>query len=584
MQQSCRLRSLKLKFIEQILRNKHMVLQSKIGLLFCLSFLLTGILSFEMTAQTTTIELEDDIHLMDRFEIKSGRLAKEYQRSVRKLNAKNAIAFIEDYSSDEKTVFSSLDRQLSYHLFRNYNEFSETGISNSKRNLFQLFYLLKTDFYRVQESNFLLRVNPVIHFSMAKEQDNEGLLFQNTRGAQIKGIIGNKISFQSYLSDNQARFSKVLRDLTLEQRAIPGAGRYGVYRETGFDYFSARGFIDFQLIPEIGLRFGHDKTFIGSGYRSLILSDYAGESLFLQLTTRVWKFEYTNLFKELVVQFPTIADNLLERKYLALHRLGIRLGKKWEVGIFESVVSGGESRGFDLQYLNPVIFYRAVEHGIGSPDNVMIGADFRAILASKFSIYGQFVLDEFSFEGLKANNGDWRNKFGFQLGGLMIDLAGIENLDLRLEYNQVRPYTYSHYSEYANYSHYNQSLAHPLGANFREAVAILKYRPKYKWLITLNNTYSEYGTDADGLNWGGDILLDYNTFVQATGNSIGQGVKSTVLQNQLYVSYMLRHELWIDFMLHNYQRNSDDAALDHSSITVGVGVRLNANKLDRLFK
>lgn len=560
-----------------------MALRLKFPLSLFLLMFMTGSLN-SVIAQTTTVELEDDLHLFDRFEIKSGKLNTDYQRSVRGISARGAVAFVDSFSSDIETRFTSLDRQLSYHLFRNYNEFSNTGISNSKRNLFQLFYRLKTDFYWVREGNFKLRVNPVIHFSAAKEQDNDGFLFQNTRGAQIKGIIGNKLSFQTYLSDNQARFTKVLRDLTLEQIAIPGSGRFSNYRETGFDYFSARGFIDFQLMPEIGLRFGHDKNFIGSGYRSLILSDYANESLFLQLTTRVWKFEYTNLFKELIAQFPTFGDNLLERKYLALHRLGIKLGKKWEVGLFESVVSGGEGRGFDLQYLNPVIFYRAVEHGVGSPDNVMIGADFRSILSKKLSIYGQFVLDEFSFEALKAVNGDWRNKFGFQLGGLLIDLAGIENLDLRLEYNQVRPYTYSHSNKYANFSHYNQSLAHPLGANFREAVAILKYRPKYKWLFTLNNTYSEYGTDADGLNWGGDILLDYNTFVQSTGNSIGQGVKNTVLQNQLFVSYMLRHELWIDFMVHNYQRSSDDDALDHSSITVGLGIRLNTNRLERLFK
>ncbi|MEZ4949697.1 MAG: hypothetical protein R2784_09965 [Saprospiraceae bacterium] len=49
--------------------------------------------------------------------------------------------------------------------------------------------------------------------------------------------------------------------------------------------------------------------------------------------------------------------------------------------------------------------------------------------------------------------------------------------------NQVRPYTYSHRDSAANYSHFRQSMAHPLGANFREQIAILNYRPTHKMVF-----------------------------------------------------------------------------------------------------
>ena len=65
---------------------------------------------------------------------------------------------------------------------------------------------------------------------------------------------------------------------------------------------------------------------------------------------------------------------------------------------------------------------------------------------------------------------------GFQLGAKYFDAFNIPNLYLQAEYNQVRPYTYSHNSVVLNYGHNNQSMAHLWGANFREFVAIGRYR------------------------------------------------------------------------------------------------------------
>ena len=49
-----------------------------------------------------------------------------------------------------------------------------------------------------------------------------------------------------------------------------------------------------------------------------------------------------------------------------------------------------------------------------------------------------------------------------QLGAKYVDAFGINNLDLQLEMNRVRPFTHSHNDSISNYTHYNQPLAHPL--------------------------------------------------------------------------------------------------------------------------
>src|SRR6185369_7292398 len=111
---------------------------------------------------------------------------------------------------------------------------------------------------------------------------------------------------------------------------------------------------------------------------------------------------------------------------------------------------------FEFGYLNPIIFYRSIELSNGSFDNSLAGLDAKVNVAKSFQFYGQFCLDEFLLSEIKKNRGWWANKWGIQIGAKYVDAFGIKNLDLQLEHNRVRPFTYSHTDSVANYTHYNQ--------------------------------------------------------------------------------------------------------------------------------
>ena len=213
---------------------------------------------------------------------------------------------------------------------------------------------------------------------------------------------------------------------------------------------------------------------------------------------------------------------------------------------------------------------------MGDPDNAFVGADFKWNLLNRFQLYGQLILDEWLFENL-SNRGNWRNKNGVQLGAKYIDVAGISNLDLQLEFNTVRPYTYTHYRnvEYTNYQHYNQPLAHPLGANFREIIAIVRYQPIPKLNLTLKGISIRTGEDNEGENWGGNIFLDYNTRQQDENNSVGQGIATTINFLDFTASYQVRHNLFLDFKQIIRQKSSDDPTRELNSSLTNVGVRWN---------
>ena len=225
--------------------------------------------------------------------------------------------------------------------------------------------------------------------------------------------------------------------------------------------------------------------------------------------------------------------------------------------------------------MNPIIFYRAIEQQNGSADNVLLGIDFKWLAKKGISIYGQFTLDEFLLENLREGNGWWANKFAVQLGGEYVNVLGVNNLDLQVEANIARPYVYSHSSQYGSYSHYRQPLAHPLGANFLEALAIVRYQPLNRLALTTKVIYADYGTDRTDENFGGDILLNNNTREMEFGNEIGQGVSNQLLFMDFTATYMWKHNFFVD-LKHVYRNNANELLVaDEETNFTFISVRWN---------
>ena len=209
--------------------------------------------------------------------------------------------------------------------------------------------------------------------------------------------------------------------------------------------------------------------------------------------------------------------------------------------VWENKNPDGSTRGCEINYLNPFIFFRPVEYSLGSPDNVLMGANLRARFLKRQVFYMQIVLDEFLFKEVLARKGWWANKQGFQVGLKGYDLLGTKGLFYQGEINYVRPYTYTHYQITQNYANFNQPLAHPLGANFMEALGRLIYQ-KEKHSIEAKLIYAIYGTDTDSTNYGGNVYKPYTSRPSEYGNHVGQGLKSTSVYAELKYSLLLNRK------------------------------------------
>ncbi|RAK66668.1 hypothetical protein [Hymenobacter edaphi] len=431
---------------------------------------------------------------------------------------------------------------------------SAAGPAESQRPILKHFYRMPTDLYSVNTPDFQLRVNPVLNLQVGSGSD--GFLYTNTRGVQVEGTIDQRLGFYTYFTDTQMRVPEYVSNRIRRDNAVPHEGywKYFKNQQNQFDFLTARGYVTYAATKHINVQLGHDRNVIGNGYRSLILSDYAAPYFFLKLNTRVWKLNYQNIFAELTAERRNV-DTVFQKKYMALHHLSYDITPGLNVGLFESTMFGRGKGRFELQYLNPIIFYRSVEQAVGSNDNAILGADFRWNIKRRAQLYGQVVLDELVVSQVRSGRGWWANKQAFQVGGKYLDVFGLSNLDLQVEYNFIRPYTYQHLDLYRAYEHYGQPLAHPIGANLWELFGQLSYQPLPRLTLVGKGFYSVYGLDGidattrELLNYGGNVLRPYTPRPNDYGNTVAQGRRVEQLFADFTATWMARPNLWLDAKL-----------------------------------
>ncbi|MCX2741424.1 hypothetical protein [Pontibacter anaerobius] len=517
----------------------------------------------------------DTYHLVDRYQIKFGKQVPEMHTAVRPYGRAEVAELAE--ISARNTISRADEFNAAYLLNDNWN-YTNLAQNESRKPFLTHFYRNKSDLYHVDTEDFVLRVNPVIHFEVGMDNESDGVRYINSRGVQLEGSIDERFGFYAFVAENQARYPEYVNRRIRRDGVVPHEGFWKDFKNDGADYITARGYLNYALSKHVEVQLGHDRHFIGDGYRSLVYSDYAPPAFFLKLNTKVWKLHYMNLFQELVPVFNR-RDELYPKKYMAMHRLGVNVTDNFNFGFFEEVIFARGKGRFELQYLNPVIFYRSVEHGLGSPDNVLLGGDFRWNLWNRVQLYGQVMLDEFVLDQVKSGDGWWGNKFGGQIGAKYIDAFGVANLDLQGEVNAIRPYTYQYEDEFSNFQHYRQPLAHPIGANLVELVGIVRYQPIPRLNLTAKAIATQYGQDVvtatDTLNYGNNVLLSYLDRVSTYGNEIGQGIKTNQVHLDLTASFQLRHNLFLDLKQIVRRTEAQGEAPDYNTSFTSFAFRWN---------
>ena len=175
--------------------------------------------------------------------------------------------------------------------------------------------------------------------------------------------------------------------------------------------------------------------------------------------------------------------------------------------------------------------------------------------------YTQIMLDDMDVGAARKGKGFYRTKVSAQFGYKGLDIFKVKHLDFQTELNIVRPFVYAHKAPEQSYTNFNQSLTHPLGANFLESITFINFWHKH-WTASAKFQYVIQGLDNPYEHNGSNIFIsdfligpDLN---KAYGNYFLQGVKTTLISVEARGGYLINPKINLSaeaFVNYRYQKN-----------------------------
>jgi hypothetical protein len=428
--------------------------------------------------------------------------------------------------------------------------------------------------YKGSNSTFYTDLLP--DFDIGRDFSGKLTTSTTSLGLQLGGTVSSKLYYNvtGYLSS--AVVPDYLATYINQVGIVPGQAYAKIYRDNGYDWSYITATVSYTPIKYLNISAGRDKTFIGDGYRSMLLSDYASPYPFLKLTGTLGNVTYMVMWTDMNDPAFTSQYGVDRKKFGVFHYLDWNVNNRLSFGFFENITGfftddNGIKRPFDVNYINPIIFLKPVNNASDDPDKSLLGLSGKYKITNGITVYGQFALNEFVSKDFFSSDGASVNKYGWQLGIRGANLFGLKNLNYLLESNNAKPYTYSARSAIENYSSNSEPLAHPWGANFRELVGLLNYSYK-RFDFSGEADYGHYGLNIDGINYGKDIFQVYpspNTY----GNYTGQGLTTNMYFLEGKVAYVLNPKYNLRIELGGIYRQEQNSEFKDRTSMLTIGLR-----------
>lgn len=465
-------------------------------------------------------------------------------------------------------------------------DFSDTSI-NYLHYPIKNYFLSKTFNEGPNKHNqYNIQVLPIVDLQAGYDMLKSKFVSETFGGAHAKLNINNDFTFALTAIGGRVSYPNFIDTTVKTTGLIPGLGRAFKNNDGSYSFSNVTGYLSYSPNKIFNFQVGNDKHFVGDGHRSLLLSDFATANPYFGINTNIWRIQY-NVWYSWMKDFSQYdgSQKSLQNKFGTFHYLSFNALKNLNISFFENIIWQGTDtnrvRTFEVNYLNPIVFYRPQEYSVGSPDNSMMGLNASFKVFKSLKIYAQAVADEFFFKELRKRNGWWANKQGWQFGAKYINAFKIKGLTLQAEYNQVRPYTYTHGSVQQNYAHYGQALAHPFGANFKEYLGFVSYRAN-RWMLSFQGVSAIIGMDSSGSNMGQNIYLSYTTRPYEYGHKTTQGDKLKFMQSDIKFTYYVVPQMNLRVELGYIQRSIENGrGYELQSPYIYLGVKTSIHNFYR---
>lgn len=402
----------------------------------------------------------------------------------------------------------------------------------------------------------------------------------NTRGYELSGNVSDKFYFETSFYENQGRFGGYVDSFIRLNRVIPGQSVFkNIGDGLGFDFSISQSRLMYKPSKHFLFDLGYGRNFIGDGYRSLLMSDWAYNYPYLKTSINLGKLQYNFMWAQHISDRNINFNNDEEqfRKWSQTFFIDWKATKRLSISLFESVMWPDQDsmRRADRSawIASPVIFLHGSKSPSGVQNNVIIGTNLKYNIFNRTHIYGQFAVSQ---------SGDFTSsekRYAVQAGIRSGDLFNIKNLSGLLEFNAVRPYMYATNLLNTNYASLKQSLAHPRGANFKEGLLLADYSYKH-WYLRFQTFITKYGADSSSaVNYGNDIFKPVSTQTQTSDFKTGQGLPTNIFYADLKLAYILNPATNLRLETGFTYRNEKSSQFNYQDRIFYIGVRMSFRKI-----
>ncbi len=449
---------------------------------------------------------------------------------------------------EEKIGFNFEGEKSSVNIFNNFPQnFGGNLISDSQKHL-----------YSYIDTSISFFIDPVLEGKYIYSS----LYINNSElmniGGTIRGSYDNWLGF--YLQGtNGSEFGNrnvAEIDKRIEQSYTFNQTKINFFDETKGYIRLQKGIVDLQL--------GRERVLWGNGYiNRTILSDNPQMFDFIRFDITYKKLSY-NFLHGWLVQKPIVQhiDSLIgdvkfkSSKYVAISRLGYQANNSLSFGLTQMMIYS--DRPFELAYLNPFLFWESAQRSLNDLDNSFLAFDGRYLITDGLEISSSIIFDDINFsylfkgEWARSNNGE-----EWQAGAIITSPLLPNNLVLKLEYMQARPYIFSHpgIGEALTYTNNGYLLGSNLQPNSTRFSTEISYRVSSRSLIDIMYSHTLHGNniyDANGnliTNYGGNVFNNFSFYASDYSYLLG-GIR------ELYddVNFNFQYEILSGYYLNlNYE-------------------------------
>lgn len=155
---------------------------------------------------------------------------------------------------------------------------------------------------------------------------------------------------------------------------------------------------------------------------------------------------------------PEPSSGFFAKRYLTGHRLNLRLKFGLEMGISEVVVYGGQNRGLEPYYLNPLLPYYGEQYNQDVDDNLLWSFDIALTWFKNTEFYAEILLDDFQYDFESEPQ-----QTGFQIGVNCARFFGLKKSFMNLEYTKVNNWVYGQNKPWNRYTYHGFGMGSILG-------------------------------------------------------------------------------------------------------------------------